>query len=315
MRPALFALFFLFFAGCSTGPRRDLLEDRPNSTRTVTSADPAGAQTVALVNGRPVTLGEIAPLLLEAAGSIVIEEVALDLAIYAEARRLGVDVAADEIARELDLFLDAVTDAGLAPAGTARDQLLFDIRRARGLGPERFDRMLRRSALLRALVRDDDAVTDEMIALAHRISHGERRRPRLITTATLADAQAALDSIRDGMDFAEAAARFSTDPSALRSGLVEPISPADPSYPDALRATLARMTVGEVRGPIAIDAGYALARLEEILPPTGVTLDESRDSLARTLRLQEERRRMAAYADRLLDRAEVRMLDPRTRIR
>ncbi len=311
------AIMVLSLAGCSNAPQRSLLDDASSYPRpaSATSVDNPETSVLALVNGRPITLGMMRPLLLEAAGSIVAEEIALDFMLEAEARRLGVDVSAEDIARERDLFLDAVTDAGLAPAGTARDQLLFDIRRARGLGPERFDRMLRRSALLRAIVRDEDAVTEEMIALAHRISHGERRRPRLITTATLADAQAALDAIREGMDFAEAAARFSTDPSAVRGGLVEPISPADPSYPDALRATLARMTVGEVRGPIALDAGYAIARLEEIIPPTGVSPDESRNSLARALRLQEERRRMADYAERLFERAEIRMLDPRIRIR
>lgn len=317
MRPAPLTILVISLAGCASAPQRSLLDDAPSYPRPAqaASADDPEAGVIALVNGRPITLGMMRPLLLEAAGSIVAEEIALDFMLEAEARRLGVDVSADDIARERDLFLEAVTDAGIAGAGAARDQLLFDIRRARGLGPERFDRMLRRSALLRAIVRDDDAVTEDMIALAHRITHGERRRPRLITTATLADARDALDALRDGMDFAEAAARFSTDPSAVRGGLVEPISTADPSYPDALRATLARMTPGEVRGPVALDAGYAVVRLEEILPPTGVTLDESRDSLARSLRLQEERRRMTDHAERLFQRAEIRTLDPRVRIR
>lgn len=268
---------------------------------------------LALVNGRPITLDDISASLLEAAGGEILEETVLDLALDAEARRRGITISADDLAHERALFLESLADTGVSRDPAHAEDLLLQVRRARGLGPERFDHLLRRSALLRAMVRDDVVITDEMISLAHKIAHGERRRARLITTTTLAQAQKVVDALAAGADFSEVAARFSTDASALRGGLVEPISPADPSYPDALRRTLARLSPGQTSGPIALDAGFAIVRLQAVIPPDDVSLDATRQTLARRLRLQEERRRMTDLANRLRGRSDVTILDPRLR--
>lgn len=268
---------------------------------------------IAFIYGRPITLDDLGPALLEAAGRTVLDEVTLDIAVNAEARRRGVTVSAADLARERDLFLRSIAEAGVAHDDADAEAMLLEVRRARGLGEDRFGRLLRRSALLRAMVRDDATVTDAMIALAHEIEHGERRRARLIITPTLSEAQRALDALRAGADFAETAARFSTDASAVRGGVVEPISPADPTYPDALRTALARATPGDIAGPITLDSGFAIVRLDETLPPDGVSLADSHDALARRLRLQEERRLMAALARRLTDRVSVTIRDDHLR--
>jgi len=268
-----------------------------------------GVEPIAYVDGRPVTLADLGPTLLEAAGRTALDEYVLDLAVEREARRLGVGVTPADLERERTLFLESITDAGVAAGPAAAEDLLARVRRSRGLGPDRFERLLRRSALLRAMVRDDATVTDEMIDLAHRIEHGERRAARIITTPTLAEAQRAADALAAGVDFAEAAARFSTDPSALRGGLIDPISPHDPSYPEALRRALAAAEPGEIVGPVAVDAGFALARLDRVIPPDGVTREESRGPIARRLRLQEERRLMADLARRLAGRVTVTVRD------
>ena len=128
------------------------------------------------------------------AGGVALDEHILDLMLADEARRRGFAISAEDIARERQLFLDTLEDAGVADAERDAEALLATVRRARGLGPVRFDALLRRSALLRAFVRDEVVVNESMIALAHEIEHGEKRLIRVLATQTLAAAQSALDA-------------------------------------------------------------------------------------------------------------------------
>ncbi len=265
---------------------------------------------IALVNGQPIRMDQILPALKEAAGAQAIEDAALDLVLAEDARRAGITITDAEIAAERTLFLESIYDAGLAGPNQSAEEVLLNVRRARGLGPVRFNALLKRSATLRALVSQDVLVTDEMIALAWEIEHGEKRGARIIATATLADAQRAIDDMRAGTDFSEVAVRRSTDVSAARGGIVEPISPLDPTYPQAVRTALTRLEPGESSPPLVVDNGYAIVQLTEIIPADGVTLNDSRTMIRRRVRLQEERRRMSELAERLRRRAQVTILDP-----
>lgn len=275
------------------------------------SETPAGAAgVVALVNGQPVRLEQMLPALKEAAGAQALDEIALDVMLADEARRAGVTITDAALADERELFIESLYDAGLASRDQAAEAMLLEVRRARGLGPVRFNDLLRRTATLRALIRPQVQITDEMIALAHAIEHGEKYDARIIATSTLAEAQRALDDIRDGASFAEAAARRSTDVSAARGGVIEPLSPLDPTYPESVRTALTRLRPGQTSPPLIVDSGYAIVRLEDIIPADGVTLSESRERIRRRVQRQEERRLMAGLADRLRRRAQITVLDP-----
>lgn len=298
-------------AGCASSAPLDALPPARSTARPRPLA--SDSRALALVNGRPVSLGQLAPTLLEVAGRSALDELVLDAALHDEAARQGVSVNADDIERERSLFLESLSDAGVtARDGDARS-LLLAVRRRRGLGPERFAAMLQRSALLRKLVKPSITVTDEMVKLVFKIDHGQRRDGRLITTATLADAQRALDAINAGMPFIEAAARFSTDASAARGGVIEPISPADPDYPASIRRTLASLAPGQVSSPVAIDSGFAILRLERVIPGDGASLEDLRTVLRRSARLRQERLKMSELASRLVRRAAVTILDPSLR--
>ena len=68
----------------------------------------------------------------------------------------------------------------------------------------------------------------------------------------------------DGLSrqFAEVAEQVSVDSSRLRGGLIGSISPADPSYPAALRTALERATLGEPTSVVALEQGYAILLVE-----------------------------------------------------
>ena len=316
----LLITFLLPGCGADQGGRT-LLDSaaRPRPiARSRTSAEPGA--TVALVNGLPVTLDELTPALLEAAGATALREIVLDRMLAVEARRRGVSVSQQDIDQERDEFIQSLADARRANAadhqtqrGPNDDALLEQVRRARGLGADRFARVLRQSALLRAMVRDDVVVTDDMVAVAFGIEHGEHRAAHLITTNTLSEAQDVINALRQGQPFVEVAAQRSTDDSAGRGGLVEPISLLDPTYPASIRTTLASLAPGQTSDAIAIDTGFAIVRLDRIDPPDGVSLDESRDEIRRRTRRQLERQKMGELASRLIRRATTTILDPHLR--
>lgn len=263
----------------------------------------------AAINGGVVSWETLQPLLAEAAGAQVLEEVALDRALAAEARRRGIELAPAQVEAEESNLLRTLRESGAAADDLAGRQVIDGVRRQRGLGPRRYQALLRRTALLRAMVQDQIDLSEPALRRAYELLHGPRYRVRIITVDSAPAGEAARRRLESGEPFGEVAARLSTDPSASVGGLVEPISPADMSYPSALREALPRLEEGEVSDPIALDRGFAIVRLEEVVPADGTPFEEARASVEREARIAQERRLMNDLADRLLRQTSVAPLD------
>lgn len=276
--------------------------DRPRAT-IVSSATPA------TIDGVPVTWDELLPILSETGGGVALEELAFDRLLAREARRLGIVITEADTKREESLLAESIGRATGADATTI-DRLLHDVRRARSLGPARFAALLTRTATLRRLVADEVHVTNAAVEQMFRIRHGERFRARLITVANTRTAEDVRRRLVSGEPFGEIASEYSTDASAERGGLIEAISPADPTYPSGLRAALRVLEPGEISPILALDGGFAIVRLEERIEPDGVAMGSVRDGLERAVRLRQERLAMNALGTRLLDSADITVFDP-----
>ena len=275
---------------------------------------PAMGPAPVSIDGEAVGWEALVPRMAEAAGGMVVEEVALERALEAELARRGLSVTGQDLANERSwLGLSVVRGAG--QTGAAEDELVQEIRQRRGLGPERFAALLRRNAMLRAMVRGRVEVTDSQVALAWRVQHGERLRTRIIVTPTEREAQSlatqafAGGSPGVGQRFAELAQMHSTDSSAARGGLIEPFSPDDPAYEQSVRAAAASLQPGQIGPVVAIANGFALVYLDERLPPDGVPLESVRAELTEQLRRRQERLLMDELATQLLAETRVRVLD------
>jgi foldase protein PrsA len=263
----------------------------------------------AMVEGTAIPWADLRTPLAEAAGGVVLEEIALDSLLAREAAREGVEITPEDLARERRIILETFAAAGAGRDENERARTLDAVRRARGLGPQRFDALLRRNAILRALVQGQVQVTEASIQQMYALEYGQRRLARIITVDSLPDAQRVLDDLREGRTFGEVAALRSTDPSARRGGVIEPISPADPSYPAAVRTALTGLSPGQTSDPVAIEGGYAILRLDRVLSASEATLEELRPVLEERARRRQERIRMGALADRLLEQARVTVFD------
>jgi hypothetical protein len=260
---------------------------------------------VALVDGARVDWSELQPILTDRAGALSLEEIVLDRALHRALAGAGLAVTQEAVEQERRLLLESLDDDP-----DVAQRLLDELRRRQGLGPHRFPALLWRNAALRLLVRDEVIVTGEAVRRTHQLLHGPRRQARLIVVPSLTEARDAARAVAGGATFAEVAVARSTDASAGRGGLLEPIGRQDPRYPEGMRTTLWSLRLGEISDPVMLNSQYALLRLESEIPGDGVALDDVRPQMERLARLQLERAAMDGKARSLLAETDVVIFDP-----
>lgn len=250
-----------------------------------------------LIDGEPVGWETITPLLAEASGDEIVRELALESALRRElsARGLHIDDAA--LKREHERWIDLLGPDLAAEAENA-------IRQRRGLGPERFRRLLWRNAALRALLDPAAiAVSDEEVRLAAEIRDGRRYA---VSIVTVPDAPSAVDIAQrasgGGGGLWIGASRHGVLP---RSAV---FSPVDPAVPDALRRTVVETPVGSVSGAVALDEGYAVVLVHALLPARDGGAGSDR-SIREVLEARKARAAMERLAERMASRGSVHVLD------
>lgn len=275
--------------------------------------DSAGRPPV-LAQGRPLTWDELRPLLAEAGGAAAIEEALLDRLLADLYTRDGRTVTKDDLERERRMLIASVSNAASITDDQAAEAITR-IRAGRGLGPARFQALLARNAMLRALVAPRVTMQPVDIEQGLKVRYGPRLRVRLITTATQQEAGAVLDAVKSApaeqaeRTFAELAFTKSTDQSKLRGGLLEPLSTADTSYAAGLRGALQNLSAGQVTPIVALDRGYAIAYVIGVdagpAPPA-----DARERVETEIRTRLERVEMEKLANELIERARPTIFDP-----
>lgn len=297
--PAWIVLPLLLVAGCgSTPPRPD-----PTPARVSTRGAPEPASTIPLlVSGEPVPWSVLTPMLAEAAGVTVVEELALESALRSLLRARGLAIGDEEIQRERARWLELLESEGVPTSAETQ------IRRRRGLGPERFRRLLWRNAALRALVEPGEVmVTDDELALARQIRRGERFSASGLVYPDANAAVRALERIR-GDGRGTTASFFELASSRTPPPWHGVISPFDPAYPDALRRAIRTTAPGQMTGVIGGDDGFTIALVHARVAPSTDTPGDD-DALRRELETRKSRLAMERLAARLLASTTTHAMD------
>ena len=253
-------------ASCGTVTERPDTGPAPAPTpamRTVPAPTPVTQRPPATWKGEVIEWTELQPILCERAGAVALEEVMLDrqLARLLADRGLKLDEA--RIDRERTELLET-----LSPDAERAARLLTDLRAVQGLGEQRWQALLRRNASARLLVQEQVKVTPDSIDASLDAAYGAKRRCRVIALADLKACAEARRRIDGGEPFGEIAVALSTDPSAARGGMVNPVSRFDTSWPAAFRQAVWAATPGTVTAPVLVGDTYVIARVEEELPAT-----------------------------------------------
>jgi hypothetical protein len=292
---AVGVLIVAALAGCSAPP-----------TNTPATALPVPTERpIAMVDGTRLELGEIEAALLERAGAEIVRERVLDRAIAREAARRGLVLPPEAERRERSLLIETLSNDP-----DRAERLLEELRAARGLGPTRFASLLRRNAMLRALVAEDVEVSDDVIEAAWDAVHGPTRVTRIIAVADLRDATQVRRRLLNGEDFAAVAVETSLDASGPRGGRLGPVSRLDPAWPRAFREAIFTLEPGELSKPVPVDGRVLLIEVLEARPESGVSFEADRERAARVARLAAERLLMDRLARRLVPEGTIKPLSP-----
>jgi len=293
--------------GCSPPPIRSA----PGPDRVERPEDVTGTLAIAYwrrvdENGRgePIFEEQIRAAMIELAGRLALQEIVLDRILARECIANRITLTEDDLRRE-----EALLRRQLDPDPDRAVRLLGMLRDREGLGPARFDSLLRRNASLRALVGDRVVISDAAVRAAWDRDHGPRREARVIVVDDLRGAREALRLLEAGTPFAEVAVRLSTDASRSTGGLVDPVSRHDPSWPTSFRQALWSLEPGEVSTPMLIDDACVLVRCGDELPGDGTTLEAGRAAAVEIARTAQERLLMDELARRLLDDVDVNAID------
>lgn len=278
----------------------------PATGPTQASGVQGGANIVAYVNGQPLGWSDLRPALVESSGGQVVAELVLGRMVDRSLSERGQAVGPQQVEQERQLLAKTLHDD---PDQAQR--LLQQLRDGRGLGEYRFGRFLIRQAGLRMLVQDQVQLSEAAVRQAYELEHGRRYESRLIVVPSLAVAADLARRVRSGESFIDLAIAHSTDRSRVQGGMLGPISPVDPTYPQAIRTTLAGLEEGQVSDPVVLDDGFALLRLERILEGDGIEFERVEAGLRDRVRRRVEQMLMQQRAGAMLSEADVIILEPR----
>jgi len=301
MKPALtcsLGTLTLVLASCAAPPTQAQTKPGEPDSKATTSS-------VGVMWGQRVGWADLGPSLAELAGRTALEELALDRGLRRRLDRAGLVVTREMIDQERARMV--------ASLGTEGDAVAR-FRRVRGLGPARFEGLLRRNASLRALVGEVEA-DDLEVRRLHELRHGSRRVCRVLIAGSASEAA----SIRErlwGLEgealewaFARAAFEHSIDPSASAGGYLGAIHPLDPSLPTALREALTGLPDHELSPVVLAEGGAVLLLPTETRPGSGRTLETTRVEIEPEAQARAQRLAMDDLAREILREAGLTVLD------
>lgn len=144
---------------------------------------------------------------------------------------------------------------------------------------------------LSRLAYGDIVVDKEEVADYYRRHHEEFDRPeqvrvRQITLDSEAEGQRVLGQLRQGLDFSEAARRYSISPDADQGGDLDFFGRGQ--MPDAFDAVVFELPVGRISDLVVSDYGYHLFLVEERRPAQRLALNQVYEEIEARLRTDKE---------------------------
>ncbi|MCD4689662.1 MAG: peptidylprolyl isomerase [Desulfuromonadaceae bacterium] len=158
------------------------------------------------------------------------------------------------------------------------------------------------------LAYNDIVISKEAVAAYYQQHRADFDRPqqvraRQITLAKEADGQQVLGRLRQGLDFAEAARRFSISPDAEQGGDLGFFGRGQ--MPDVFDVVVFELTIGRISELVKSEYGYHLFLVEERRSAQRLTLDQVQDQIAARLRAEKEEQAYRNWLQSLRSQATI----------
>jgi foldase protein PrsA len=131
-------------------------------------------------------------------------------------------------------------------------------------------------------------IDDYLAQNAERFTPRKQMQLSMIKQATYNGANQVMDRLEQGEDFAGLAREVSTDAeSRQHGGNIGTVEENDPFWPEELLKTAAGLEAGDIAGPLQVEGGYAVIRLEKLIDPGKPDQDELRGLIRQELALEQ----------------------------
>ncbi|MDT0126273.1 peptidyl-prolyl cis-trans isomerase [Paenibacillus sp. RRE4] len=216
--------------------------------------------TVATINGEVITDKAWTDALKRRYGSEILLQMLNRKAVYAEALQRNLVVTPKEIAREMAGAMDGYDseksyyDAMKSQLGLSKQDLELEAG---------YRLLLEKIATAGIQVKDDDI---QKYWVEHREDYitPEKYDLSIIVVKEKSDSEAMLTELRNGKDFEEMARSESEDSySRDAGGKLGWIDQNDPFQPKSILQQAANMSIGDIAGPVKVEDGYAIIRLND----------------------------------------------------
>lgn len=280
---------------------------------------PDDTEAIAIVGGTAIPRADFLELLIRSRGVPVLEQFVGLAAAEDFARQRGVSITDADLRFEYELTLRRLSDPLAFPTSETFDQdeaqrLLESILASRQMSQQEFMLTVRRNACLRKVLAADLKISDDQLTREFDIAYGDRLQVRHIQLGSLGDATRIKERLASGEDFAELAARYSTNTStARRGGLLDPFSIRDDTVALAMREAAAKLTVGEVSDIVRIGEWYHILKLDKLVPASQRSLASAREPLRQRIIVRATDPRMRELHEKLFTQANVQIHDPTLR--
>lgn len=242
------------------------------------------ASDIAAAGGQPVTDREWIDELKKKHGDEVLLGMLNHIVVGKEAKALGITVTDVEIEQELKRGM-----SGYGSEEQYYDQMQSELGLSRQeLHEETAYRLMLQAVATTGITVSETEIDDYLAQNAERFTPRKQMQLSMIKLATYNGANQVMDRLEQGEDFAGLAREVSTDAeSRQHGGNIGTVEENDPFWPEELLKTAAGLEAGDIAGPLQVEGGYAVIRLEKLIDPGKPDQDELRGLIRQELALEQ----------------------------
>ncbi|MHC4267563.1 MAG: peptidylprolyl isomerase [Planctomycetota bacterium] len=267
---------------------------------------------VAVINGEEISREKLANTLIDIYGNEGLERLIRRTLVKQEAKKRKFTVTEEEIAKRVELHIDAQIQQQMNKGGLKDKQDLSRELEKAGMTLEQYRNNIRKmfkltngqieaELLSEKIIKKTINISDEELHAAYEEQLGEKVLARQIVFRTKRDAEKSLERIRSGADFEALAKKESIDRnSAARGGRMVPFGPKG-----TLGKAVANLKSGELSKIIKTDSGYHIIKLEKRIPKSTKKFSEIKEELVNLVTVQKVQTRLNPWLINLVESAKI----------
>ena len=260
--------------------------------KTASDAPAAWGSAMATVNGKAIPMSRLHEALVQDYGLALAQHLIADELVRQECERKKVSfpVSAKEIAIATGRAMDRTFQYNTTMPEADKQKMLQRYLAKNRLTRRQWDATMARYIRLRRLAGSEITITEAEIKDAYRRQFDGKKRVRHIQVPTLQVAQEVLKQLKAGTKFTDLAATYSTNPTSKSGGWLPDIGMRSAPIGVAKAVVNAARSLdapGEISVPIQVGTNFHILKLEEIVEPRNVKLDDVRNKLTMLIREQK----------------------------